>query len=175
MFYFNTINNLKLYVKHEHAKYLSNKWVGIYQMYYIPDKSPDKSHKSFMRIDKFINNGLFGTTLWGDVKPIAGVDVVINTSEQLSCVEYYMINDVRFARSHTNIYGEPLTIEESELIKNIVFEYVDNISKTHNMKKIQLDIHSNLKDYSNIKQYGYELTDIESNDNPFWIKTFKVL
>ena len=66
-----------------------------------------------MRIDKFINNGLFGTTLWGDVKPIAGVDVVINTSEQLSCVNYYMINDARFAKTHNNMYGEPLSIEDS--------------------------------------------------------------
>ena len=175
MFFFNTINNLKLYVKHQHMEYVSNKWFGIYHMYYILDKSPDKSHKSFMRIDKFINNGIFGTTLWGDVKPIAGVDVVINTSEQLSCVEYYMINDARFARSHNNMYGEPLSIEESQRIKDIIFEYVDNISKKHKMKKIQFDVHCNLKEYSNIKKYGYELTDINSNDNTFWIKTFKVL
>jgi hypothetical protein len=172
MYYFNTSRNLKLFIKHNHTKYLSNQMFGNYQMYYIPNKSPNKIH---MRIDKFRNNGIFGTTLWGDVDQIAGVDIAINKETQLTYIDEFMINDANFAKLHNNLYGNPLSPTEAQLIKNIVFDYIDNTSRKHNIKQNQIDIHYNLKEYSNIKQYGYKLTNIESEKHLLWIKTFKYL
>ena len=68
-----------------------------------------------------------------------------------------------------------LNDEETQQIKTFIFDYIMSYSKENNIKKITIDIHSNLK------RYNYELKDkgfvpnykIKCYSNPCWIKAEK--
>ena len=119
-----------------------------------------------------MNNGIFGTTLFGEKKYVAGINVSINDDK--SEITYHTINDMRFIESHGNMYGDCVSNTEAKLLGDCIFNYAEHISAISGIKKIQCDVHGNLKNYNHdIKRHGYVLTDKRANDNPFWLETYK--
>ena len=153
--YFRSVGFMNSYLKTKIKHYLSNYYFGIYCVNFLPSKDNNVS----LRITKFISNGLLGTTLLGDYEPVGGINIEINAQDNISVINYHMINDKQFAKSHNNLYGDPLSDHESQMINECMFEYAEHISEQHGVSKIQFDVHENLKNYNNgIRQHGYNLS-----------------
>lgn len=69
------------------------------------------------------------------------------------------------------MYNEPLDEYETEdLIKSLI-NFVKNIAKIENKKKIIIDVHNKLRLYHEYYFWlGFQLTDRKSISNPFWIE-----
>ena len=68
-----------------------------------------------------------------------------------------------------------LTDEETQQIKTFIFDYIMNYSKENNIKKIIIDIHSNLERYNlELKDEGFIPNyKIKWYSNPYWIQAEK--
>lgn len=173
MLYFNSLSNLRKYLKTNNTCYTCNNFYAIYSVFFVGN-THNKNRKN-LRIEKFQNNGIFGTTLFGTSTPIGSIDVEINKTNT-SNINFYLVNDLRFANDRNSMYGDPMNNTDSEIIKQIIFEYVVDFSKINGKTIIRCDVHYNLKNYNaDIKQFGFELTDERAKDNPYWFKTFKTI
>jgi len=80
---------------------------------------------------------------------------------------------------HNNIkkYLNKLTDEETQQIKTFIFDYIMSYSKENNIKKIVIDIHSNLERYNHeLKDEGFVPNyEIKCYSNPYWIKAEKII
>ena len=167
MTYFNSIFNLKHYLLFKKPQPV-NRFFGIYRMNFLEDSKNSKK----LRIDKIMDNGLFGTTLFGEVKYVAGIDIFMEND--ISEITYHTVNDQRFAKDYDNMYGDCVNDTDSQLLRDCLFSFAECASKEKNIKKIKCDVHQNLINYNdNIKQYGFKKTNKKAIDNPFWIETIK--
>jgi hypothetical protein len=72
-------------------------------------------------------------------------------------------------------YLNKLNDEETQQIKTFIFDYIMSYSKENNIKKIVIDIHSNLERYNHeLKDEGFVPNyEIKCYSNPYWIKAEK--
>jgi len=76
-----------------------------------------------------------------------------------------------------NKYKNKLTDEETQQIKKFIFDYIMSYSKENNIKKIIIDIHSNLSRYNlELKDEGFIPNyKIRCYSNPYWIQAEKYI
>lgn len=74
-------------------------------------------------------------------------------------------------------YLNKLNDEETQQIKTFIFDYIMSYSKENNIKKIVIDIHSNLERYNHeLKDEGFVPNyEIKCYSNPYWIKAEKII
>ena len=107
------------------------------------------------------------------------------TKDMLKIKHLAINNDYNDKNSYTNYYNKydydkdkvTLTDEESTEVKIYVFDLIKNIAIKKNVKKIIIDIHSNLERYNyELKTEGFIPNyDIKCYDNPYWIRAEKLL
>ena len=80
-----------------------------------------------------------------------------------------------FNQFNYNKCKNKLTDEETQQIKTFIFDYIMNYSKENNIKKIIIDIHSNLERYNlELKDEGFIPNyKIKWYSNPYWIQAEK--
>jgi N-acyl-L-homoserine lactone synthetase len=74
-------------------------------------------------------------------------------------------------------YLNKLNDEETQQIKTFIFDYIMSYSKENNIKKIVINIHSNLERYYHeLKDEGFVPNyEIKCYSNPYWIKAEKII
>lgn len=142
MTYLNNLISLNKFLLSNNNSYVSNYFFGKYVVDFIGDKNDQKT--KFLRIKEKCNDGIFGTTLFGSVKPIGGIDLV-GLDTEVPSIPFYLINDKRFADSYNCMYGLPISDNDSKMIKNILFNFVIEECKKLKKNKIQFDVHNNLR------------------------------
>ena len=156
---------------------LPNKFFNdIYSKYIVKDIS-NNSNNIFLRIEEYNQDGMLGTNIYANSLPVGSINVKIDNKNKIVNIEWYLIRNKLFCETHDYMYGEPIDDNEEKLIKKILFETVDNVAISNDCKKIQLDTHQSLKFYNNdgLKELGFNLTSQRADDNPYWIKTEKLL
>lgn len=173
-------------VKNTICEYMCNKYVVFDLMdKYKYDKKIYNNNIILLRFYKFKNDGICKINLFTLSKYIAGVDIIKNDIEKKIKIEGYFINNktyekfyinnMKFKKFYNNIYGNPISEEEEIEIKRIIFGIAEDLAKMYNYNKIQFDTHQNLKFWydNKINELGYNITNIKSKNNPYWIETIK--
>ena len=167
---------------------LANKYCSINNWYHVLAKSmfdhydvkfiPSTHGNIFLRLHKNNNDGLFGTQLFGTQQYIGGIDLVIDrtTHRDQSEISHFMVNDRYFALSMGEMYGKSVDdLEAGKIAKNLHL-FAEKISKVEDCNSIRMDVHPNLKRFSNYSQpYGFELNGNKANDGSCWIQSTKQL
>lgn len=171
--YFSSLNIIPInYIKLESI--VNNIFDKITSKYIVKNISDDKKF-IFLRIEKYNNDGLFGTNINATSQPLGSIDIEINNKEKNIDISWYMIKNKLFCETHNNIYGVPIDEYEEYMVKKIMFGIVQNIAEENNCKKIQLNTHQNLKIYNidRLNEFGFNLTKKRAIDNKYWIITEK--
>ena len=166
--FFSDLSHLKAYLlKTRYAP--SNSLCGKYYIYFVCD---DKDNIA-LRINE-VFNGLFGTTLLGYQKQVAGIDIHIKPTYVY--ITNLMINDTDYAKTHNYSYMTPLNDTDCTIINDLLMDYAKYITHCNNLNKIRHDVHNNLEQYKKyMKPYNFILTLDKAEDNPFWLQTYKTL
>lgn len=178
MKYFRSLHALNVFVDNDaNLSVLNNTnnffdiiW-GKYKIFTIVAKNTNFIN---LRIEK-LENGLFGTIINAVKKPIGSIDIEkCNKTNKLK-IHSYMINSCCFSIDTNNLFGVPVNENDETIIRNILFNFVDNVAKNEGVTKVELDVHKNLKYYKkdNLINYGFIITNQLAEDNPHWIITEK--
>lgn len=167
---FNEISQISKYLINS-VKVDTYSLFGNYYVKWLP--STHNNHK-FIRIEK-IENGLFGTTINATYRSIGSIDIRCDTDNNLADITFWLVNDKNFVKFMNNeIYGKPLDDNDSNEIKKLLFDYAEKVAKENNCNILRRDVHNNMREYNeSINNLGFKLTGKRSEDNPFWLITYK--
>jgi hypothetical protein len=148
-----TIVNNSQYIESWQSKCLFN--------YYFQEFS---NYNKIFTLDLKINN---------DILKIKNLSINNDYYEKILEINY----NYNYYHYDYNKYKNKLTDEETRQIKKFIFDYIMNYSKENNIKKIIINIHSNLE------RYNLELKDeglipnykIKLYSNPYWIQAEKYI
>ena len=163
------------------SKYLSNKPIeetGFWceKKYSVKWLQTTNPNVKYLRIDK-LEPGLFGTSIWANSNSVAGIDLVVNKESNTVDIPWWMVNDSEFVKMVGRpMYGQPVNIDESNELKNLLFEYAKNYAHSNKCNTLKRDVHNNLREFNaDIKKFGFELTGKRAHDNPYWLVTTKLI
>ena len=116
-----------------------------------------------------------------DNNRIFKLDFTINnddTNNRFIKIDYLDINNDFYNRKYNYYYksNSLLTNDEVKLVRMSLIKFVENWGIKKNIKKIIIDIHSNLERYNEeFKDLGFNITENKCLLNPYWFIAEKQL
>jgi hypothetical protein len=89
-------------------------------------------------------------------------------------ITYLALNDSSYRSFDKN--SDRINNKDSDAIASILIDYIKEIGKEENKRKIIIDVHSNLSIYKkDYEKRGFVLTNRRCLDNSYWIETEYIL
>ena len=113
------------------------------------------------------------------------LDIIYNYDKNILSLDYYICDDnikIEYLCINNDFYSDKfnenvfLTKKEYMIVKNAVFNYIENIAIYNNKYKLIIDIHNNLDRYNaELKDLGFINTYRKCYNNFFWYEAEKIL
>jgi hypothetical protein len=144
---------------------------------------PIKSSNIAVTTNYLINPNLYKFRMWKtDTIFNIPLDKINYKTNYIGALDYQINKDnifIEFINGIDNEQYKKLNLSDYNLtnhnyIQNILLEIIEIKAKKNNIKKIKMDVHSNLFRYhSEFFEHGFELTGQNSDFYPYWVKIEK--
>lgn len=100
---------------------------------------------------------------------IAAIDYSVNDDHIK--IEYMNQNDNNYSNNMNHKCYPFLDKYSSKKMNHAMIEYIKNVAKEHNIKKVIIDVHYNLDIFNQYyKPENFVITERKCKDNPYWLE-----
>ena len=169
IYIYNSLDNLLYSLKNNYSFKATN---DFHSTKYILKKDITSDLRSYS-LQCWLSTCLYGYYMENKNKnnSIFSLDLIINDDNIK--IEHLSINNDYYDNQY-NDRTKILSNNEVSMLKNVIFDYIEDLAISKNKNKLSIDIHNNMKRFdTELKDEGFINTSNRCVDNPFWFEAVK--